>query len=107
MVKQDWLHLAEIVDSLRVFPRLVLAAYGFYVYHITNSVLLWYFKQPISERGINDSAMIGLIITAVTGFAPWIIQIYSSGGRNWDAGSSSTTTASTTVTTAATTPATP
>ena len=81
--KEHWLHVAEVIDSLRVFPRLVLLAYGAYVYHITEISLRWYFLQPPNGRGTQETALIGIVITAVTGFAPLILQIYSNGGRAW------------------------
>lgn len=81
--KHQWLHVAEVIDSLRVFPRMVLVAYGAYVYHITEISLRWYFTQPPAARGVEETALVGVVITAVTGFAPLIMQIYSNGGRAW------------------------
>ena len=85
MNKERWLHVAELVDSLRIFPRLVLAAYAYYVYNVTFFVLNWYASQPATARGVEESAVVGVVITAVTGFAPMIYKIYADNGRDWTA----------------------
>ena len=83
-MKENWLKVAEVIDSLRVFPRLILAAYGYFVWDITHYILVWYTHEPPGARGIEESGTVAAIFTAVTGFAPWIFRIYSDGGRNWD-----------------------
>jgi hypothetical protein len=101
--KQTWMHVAELVDAYRIFPRLVLIGYAYYVYQVTFFVLRWYATQPAIARGTEESVVVGVVVTAVTGFAPWIFRIYSDSGRNWDAMpvSTSTTMTSTKVTTPA------
>jgi hypothetical protein len=83
MTKQDWLKIAEVLDHLRVFPRLVLLAYGAYVYNVTFFILHWYATQPKEARGIEESSVVGVVITAVTGFAPWIFRIYADSATDW------------------------
>jgi len=90
--KQLLLHWAEMVDSFRIFPRLVLIAYGVYVYQVTFFILTWYSQQPATARGTEESAVVIAVIGAVTGFSPWIFKIYSSNGRNWDDTPPTTTT---------------
>lgn len=99
MNKQVWLDAAEVFDSWRVAPRAILFGYCFWVSHVTDSALTWYQHIPAAERGLESAGLVGAIITAVTGMAVWVFKIYTSGGRDWDAGSSSSTVvASTTVT---------
>lgn len=83
MTKQIWIQIAEVVDHLRIFPRLVLIAYGLYVYQVTFFVLYWYANQPKEARGVEESAVVGVVITAVTGFAPMIYRIYSDSATDW------------------------
>jgi hypothetical protein len=99
-VKVNWLKAAEVIDHLRIFPRLVLCAYAAYVYNVTFFVLHWYATQPKEARGIEESSVVGVVITAVTGFAPWIFRIYADSATDWSAKPPTVTTASTTVTTA-------
>jgi len=99
MNKTLLLHWAELVDSYRIFPRLVLCAYAYYVYQVTFFVLTWYSQQPATARGTEESAVVIAVVGAVTGFAPWIFRIYSENGRNWDDRSPSLTTSTTSTTT--------
>jgi len=101
VTKQTWLQIAEVVDHLRIFPRLVLTSYALYVYHVTFFVLHWYATQPKEARGIEESSVVGVVITAVTGFAPWIFRIYADSATDWSGkpASTVTTVAATTTTT--------
>lgn len=100
MTKQTWLNVAEVIDHLRIVPRLVLLAYATYVYQITFFVLHWYATQPKEARGIEESSVVGVVITAVTGFAPWIFRIYADSATDWTGKPPTVTTSSTSVTTA-------
>jgi hypothetical protein len=94
MTKQTWIEIAQVIDHLRIFPRLVLLAYAAYVYNITFFVLHWYATQPKDARGIEESSVVGVVITAVTGFAPMIYRIYSDSGTDWSGKPPSITTSS-------------
>ena len=96
------LHWAELVDSFRIFPRLVLCAYAYYVYQVTFFILTWYSQQPATARGTEESAVVIAVVGAVTGFSPWIFRIYSDNGRNWDEKPASTTTSLMTTSTTST-----
>lgn len=104
MTKQMWIQIAEVVDHLRVFPRLVLAGYAYYVYQVTFFVLHWYATQPKEARGIEESSVVGVVVTAVTGFAPMIYRIYSDSATDWSGKPPTVTTSSSTTTTAIGTP---
>lgn len=84
MNKTPWLHWAEVFDSWRVIPRLVLFCYGWYVAQTTFFILHWYAAEPATARGSEESAVVIAVVTAVTGFAPWVLKIYSDSGRNWN-----------------------
>jgi hypothetical protein len=83
MTKAQLMHAAEVFDAWRVVPRIVLLLYGTYVYKVTFFMLNWYAHEPATSRGVEESAFASVVITAVTGFAPWILKIYADTGRNW------------------------
>ena len=90
--KQLWLDAAEVFDSWRVVPRLVLFGYCWWVAHVTDQSLSWYQHIPAGERGIESAGLVGAIITAVTGMAVWVFKIYTDGGRDWTVQPSRTST---------------
>jgi chloramphenicol O-acetyltransferase len=98
--KQTWLAIAEVIDHYRIFPRAVLIAYGYYVYNVTFYILVWYSNQPKDARGTEESAVVIAVITAVTGFSPWIFRIYADSATDWSEKPPTVTTSSTRVTTA-------
>jgi hypothetical protein len=91
-MKQQFLDAAEIFDSWRVVPRIVLFGYCWWVSHVTDQALSWYQHIPASERGVESAGLVGAIITAVTGLAVWVFRIYTDGGRDWDSKPSRTST---------------
>lgn len=101
MIKQTWLHWAEVLDSLRVFPRIIMGVYLSYAGWLTSYLVIWYCNQPAAGRGTQESAMVGGVIAAVTGFFPSVLKIYQDGGRNWNTAPAQTVTtvAATTTTT--------
>lgn len=82
---KPWLEAAEVFDSWRVVPRLLLFGYCIWVVHVTDQILHWYFLLPATARGIEASGMASVVITAVTGLSAWIFRIYSDNGRDWSA----------------------
>lgn len=102
VTKETWINIAKAIDHLRIFPRLVLIAYGTYVYQVTFFVLEWYSRQPKEARGIEESSVVGVVITAVTGFAPMIYKIYANSGTDWSSQPPTVTTTSTTTATGVT-----
>jgi hypothetical protein len=90
--KEDVLRWAEVVDRLRIFPRLVLIGYAWYVWNVTFFILNWYAHEPANSRGIEESGVVGVVITAVTGFSPLIYRIYASTSQPWDPQSTTTST---------------
>lgn len=83
MTKAPFLHAAEVFDSWRVVPRLIVFFYGLFVYKVTFFILVWYSSEPPTARGVEESAVVGVVVTAVTGFAPLIYKVYSDSGRDW------------------------
>lgn len=74
--KEAWLDLAEVFDSLRLYPRLLLTSYSYLVWITTD----WYFNLPFAQRTVDVTAFTG----GVFGMATYAIKVYLDGGRNWD-----------------------
>lgn len=104
MNKQAWLHGAEVIDSLRIFPRIIMGVYLGYAGWLTSYLVIWYCNQPAAGRGTQESAMVGGVIAAVTGFFPSVLKIYQDGGRNWNGTPPSTVTTVAATTTSTGTP---
>jgi hypothetical protein len=83
MNKTRWLDAAQIFDTWRVIPRIVLFGYGGWVAYVTDKTLAWYMQLPSSERTLEASGLAGAIITAITGMLPWIFRIYSDNATDW------------------------
>ena len=75
---------AELFDSWRVIPRIVLFLYGWFVYKVTFYILVWYIHEPATARGTEESAVVVGVFTAVTGLASWVFKVYSDSGRDWN-----------------------
>ena len=91
MNKKWWLDLAEITDSLRVFPRLFLIATFWWSADSTYQLLDWYTHLAKEERGIEASGFASVALLAILGFLKLVYDTYSSAGRAWGAVPSSTT----------------
>ena len=102
--KQAWMDVAEVIDSLRIIPRIVLFSFSGLLGYVIVATLHWYFRLPNIERSAQVTAVIAIIVPSLSGLAVWVYKIYSVGGRLWDGGtdsvisSSSTTLATSTVT---------
>jgi hypothetical protein len=85
----DWLKRAEIVDALRIGPRLLLLlAYIFvavYVFMVSSQ-----FYELIQLTDITDwklsafSAFAAITIPAVVGLATSLTKVYLNSGRKWE-----------------------
>jgi hypothetical protein len=75
--KSFWMDLAEVTDALRIYPRAIVAAYGWLVGYTT----VWWARAPVTDHTVQDVAM----ITAMYGLAAYVIQLYLAGGFDWEA----------------------
>lgn len=85
-MKEKLLTAAEVFDSWRVIPRLLLLGYCWFVVYLTNWLLTWYMALPAAERSVEASGLAVGIFTAVTGFGTAFLNTYSKSGRKWDEG---------------------
>ena len=75
-LKDKWLDVAEVIDSLRIYPRLLVSGYAWLVGYAT----IWYMRAPVIDHTMQDIAF----ITGVYGLAAYVIKVYLDGGRDWD-----------------------
>lgn len=73
-MKQTLLDAAEILDAWRVYPRILIAAYGFVCWHLT----LWFetLKNPSTEQMAFAAAVLAM--------ATPLLGLYMGTGRKWD-----------------------
>lgn len=83
MNKRAWLDGAEIIDSWRVVPRLIVFVYLALISWITVFFALQYFAIPAVERTAVLTAFVSVVLTAAYGALPFIVKIYMDGGRSW------------------------
>ncbi len=100
------LHWAEIIDKLRVFPRLFLTACFVWAVWLSMVLTHWYTTLPKEDRSLEATGFGSIVFVAVLGFLKMVYQTYSDAGSDWSKIASHTTEA-TTVTTSTSTPVTP
>lgn len=81
--REKLLSKAELLDALRIFPRLLLGAYAVLVY----VTVKWYMAlQPymLDDKLINaPTNQHATLVAAVIGMAAVVIGLYVKGGRDW------------------------
>lgn len=83
--KDGALRLAEVFDSWRVVPRVVLILYGYWMAHLTDWIVRWYEKLPAAERTPEVTAFVTIVLPGVFGLAIWVYRIYANTARDWTA----------------------
>lgn len=100
--KAAWMDVAEVIDTLRIVPRIVLFGYAWWAGAITYWLVKWYEHLPAVERTNQVTAFVTIVLPGVFGLAVYVYRIYADGGRQWDAPvsvtSSTTAVSSSTVT---------
>lgn len=81
--KQKGLDAAELFDSWRIVPRVLLFGYSWWLIWATDKLLNWYMGLPIAAQTAQASAFCGGSITALTGIGGYVFRIYSENSRNW------------------------
>lgn len=95
--KQDLLHLAEVLDAFRVFPRLFLLACFIWGVWVTDFLLVWYVHLSTLERTTETSGFAAIVQVGVLGFVKMVYGEYAKGGRDWGPPTAVTSTATTSV----------
>lgn len=83
--KGFWMDLAEITDALRIFPRILVGAYGYLIAYTTVYLTLWYAHLPSAERTVEVTAFYGMLMGGLFGLAAYVFKVYSDGGYDWEA----------------------
>lgn len=100
--KAAWMDVAEVIDTLRIVPRIVLFGYAWWAGAVTLWLVKWYEHLPAVERTNQVTAFVTIVLPGIFGLAALVYKIYSYGGRAWDAPvsvtSSTTAVSSSTVT---------
>lgn len=104
LAKQDWLHIAETLDSLRVVPRVFLLACFVWTVGITHELLHWYTGLPKDERSLEASGFASVVFLTVTGFLKLVYDRYANTSRDWNAQPALTITTASVSTTTGTPP---
>lgn len=83
-MKAFWLDVSEVLDALRVFPRLLVLWYGYWMGQVVGRTMDWYFfgLAPI-DRTTQVTAVISVIVPGVFGLGVYLTKIYMAGGRIW------------------------
>lgn len=84
MNKQLWMDIAEVIDSLRIFPRIMVMAYGIWVAWFTDWFVRWYEQLAPIARTTEVTAVFGIVLPGVLGLATYVFKMYLDGGRDWD-----------------------
>ncbi len=83
MNKSRWLDSAEVFDSWRVWPRLIILVYLGLLVWVTVFFSTKYFAIPSIERTVALTAFVSVVMTTAYGALPFVVKIYMDGGRSW------------------------
>jgi glucose dehydrogenase len=83
VTKTQWLDGAEIVDSWRIVPRVIVFVYLGLLVWLTVLFPTKYFAMPMPERTGALTAFVSVVMTTAYGALPFIVKIYMVGGRSW------------------------
>lgn len=83
-----WLRLAEVIDALRVMPRLLLLGASIFTAWYAHQVTHWMFGfvQLRQDLGLAEGIVIGVLgvtVPAVTGVWTAAVKLYLQTGRQW------------------------
>lgn len=82
--KQAWLHRSEVIDSLRIVPRLFLGACFAWTVQVNYTLLSWYIALPREERSIEATGFGVVLVTGIFAFLKLVFETYSKNGRDWN-----------------------
>lgn len=99
LCRQKWIHISEVIDSLRIIPRLFLAACFTWSVTVTAQILAFYFHLPAVERTTEVTIFATGVQTAVLAFTKLVYDRYASSSRDWNAQPAITTTIASVTTT--------
>lgn len=90
MTREKWLHIAEILDALRIMPRIMIILFiVLYVFLAINAWEWFLLIDPTAYSDISFGLMIAFpttILTAIGGMMTKIFLEYMKSGRDWGNG---------------------
>lgn len=102
MTHQKWLEMAERIDSLRLFPRIIMIALFWLMASVIWYLIEWYTHLPTAaDRTAEASGFAAAVVLTISGLFKMALTDYLARGRDWNnvpPSSTSTTLQSTTVT---------
>ncbi len=85
--KAWWLDLAEVVDALRIVPRIMLV--GFFVFWVWYIVYVTHWYTTLESPTGWDTGFLTGTITAIGTMFTWFGNTYVNSGRKWPSGNGS------------------
>lgn len=90
--KDKWMGFAEVVDALRIFPRLLVGAYFVTAIWVVSYLTIWYCHVAPTERTVEVTAFFAMLTGGLFGLSTYLFKLYADGGRDWDKYSANTST---------------
>jgi hypothetical protein len=81
VTKDTWLATAEVIDALRVIPRIMLFGWLIFYMFYTWGLTEWYFM--LQEPSTQQTAFVTTIISALGTMSIWLGNIYINTRRAW------------------------
>lgn len=86
--KQKWLTAAEVFDTWRVIPRLLVGSYYIAYLHLLYLCWAWFERMTLNGAQATEiiaaSAFPGLLLTGLAAVMGKLTNDYMANGRNWD-----------------------
>jgi hypothetical protein len=82
--KQTLLDWAELIDKLRIYPRIFLTACFGWAVWLSIALVHWYTTLPKEDRSLEATGFGSITFVAVLGFLKLVYQTYSDAGISWD-----------------------
>ena len=82
--KENWMAAAEVIDALRIFPRILVLSYGWFVGYTTIYSIYWYAALPAAERTVEVTAFYTMQMGSIGALAAYIFKVYTDGGYDWE-----------------------
>lgn len=84
MNKRALLDAAEVFDSWRVVPRIIVGVYlGVFSWAVVY-FSIQFFHVPAIERSVALTTFASVVLGALTTALPFIVKIYTDNGRDWN-----------------------
>ena len=82
MNKDKWLDWAEIIDALRVIPRIMMLGWLVFYMIYTWELTIWFFEVPDPTAG--QTTFITAVISGLGTMSVWLGNLYLNSRRPWD-----------------------